>query len=74
MSSAQLRVKLYQEAITENDVEVALSRAIFWVEREFHFPLMEDYPLMKFLNHLDELQWYRKEEEKQLRKLKNKKK
>jgi len=42
-----------------------MARAIFTVEKELGFLITPDYPLLKFLNQLEMLRWWREEEQKE---------
>jgi hypothetical protein len=46
----------------QEDWELIMSRAIHRVERELGVLVTEDYPLIKFLNQLEMIEWYDKEQ------------
>ena len=49
---------------TPDEIETEFSQAIHIVERELHVMIDADYPLMKFLNQIEMIKWYKEEERK----------
>ena len=56
-----------------DDIGKNLSEAIFIIEKELHFFVDEDYPVIKFHNQLMELEKHYKRQKKEMNKAKRKK-
>lgn len=63
---------LRRQNATPEYIEEELSHTIHLVERELGVFVDEEYPLVKFWNQVDEIEWYREEEKKEQDKLKSK--
>lgn len=48
-----------RKGVTQEELEDNLAKMILVVESELHFPIGEDYPLLKFFSEWDNLSWYK---------------
>ncbi len=59
---ARLQRNLSQKGFSFDILDLELSREITRVEREMGFPIMGNYPLMKFLQQVEDLNWILQQE------------